>query len=138
MENQMMDCRYIRGLLGVSALFAIAAAAPVRASEVEGYTFTNAAQEITQLFWLAETASACGWAGQDEAAKFKLFAVRFLAAHLSEANQRALISLVTEPNYEAGVRRAAEEGARDNCGSRRWQLGWASYKQAADENEKVF
>ena len=24
----------------------------------------HAAQEITQLFWLAETASACGWGGR--------------------------------------------------------------------------
>jgi len=130
--------RYIESLLGASVLIALMSAAPARATEVEGYTFTNAAQEITQLFWLAETASACGWAAPDEATKFKLFAVRFLSAHLSEANQRALISLVTESRYEVGVRRAAEEGARENCGSRRWQLGWASYKQAADDNEKVF
>jgi hypothetical protein len=58
--------------------------------------------------------------------------------HLSEANQRALISLVTESNYENGVRRAALEAAQDNCGSRRWQIGWTSYKHAADENEHTF
>src|SRR5690349_25168493 len=130
--------RYIESLLGASLIVGLASVPTARATEVDGYSFTNAAQEITQLFWRAETASACGWAAPDEATKFKLFAVRFLSAHLSEANQRALISLVTESRYEVGVRRAAEEGARENCGSRRWQLGWASYKQAADDNEKVF
>ena len=33
-----------------------------RADEVPGYSFEAAAQEVTQLLWLAETASACGWA----------------------------------------------------------------------------
>ena len=134
----MESRRLIGAALGASLAFALSAAPLARATEVDGYTFANAAQEITQLFWLAETASACGWAGQDEATKFKLFAVRFLSAHLSEANQRALISLVTESNYENGVRRAALEAAQDNCGSRRWQIGWTSYKHAADENERTF
>jgi hypothetical protein len=108
------------------------------AKEVEGYTFTAAAQEVTQLFWLAETASACGWADEEQALRFKAFALRFLSAHLSEANQRALLSLVTEPHYEDQLRNAAAEGAQSNCDSNRWRLGWSSYKAAADENDRQF
>ena len=130
--------RMIGPALGVSFAIALGSSPLANANEVEGYSFTSAAQEVTQLFWLAETASACGWAAPDEATKFKLFAIRFLAAHLSEANQRALLSLVTEPKYEDQLRRAAVEGAESNCGSRRWQIGWSSYKAAADENEKMF
>ena len=130
--------RMIGSALGASFAIALASSPLAKATEVEGYSFTNAAQEVTQLFWLAETASACGWAAPDEATKFKLFAVRFLSAHLSDANQRALISLVTEPKYEDQLRRAAVEGAQSNCGSRRWQIGWSSYKAAADENENTF
>ena len=133
-----MGSRMIGPALGVTFAIALGSSALANATEVEGYSFTNAAQEVTQLFWLAETASACGWAAPDEATKFKLFALRFLAAHLSEANQRALLSLVTEPKYEDQLRRAALEGAQSNCGSRRWQIGWSSYKAAADENEKMF
>ena len=134
----MKSRRLIGPVLGVSFALVLGSSHLVRANEVNGYTFTNAAQEITQLYWLAETAKACGWAGEDEATKFKLFAVRFLSAHLSEANQRALISMITEPQYESGVQRAALEGAENNCGSRRWQIGWSSYKAAADENENTF
>jgi hypothetical protein len=134
----MATRRMIGPALGVSFALALGFSPLANAIEVEGYSFTSAAQEVTQLFWLAETASACGWAAPDEATKFKLFAIRFLAAHLSEANQRALLSLVTEPKYEDQLRRAAVEGAQSNCGSRRWQIGWSSYKAAADENEKMF
>jgi hypothetical protein len=134
----MRSRRLVGPLLGVSVAMAVGSSPVVRANEVDGYTFTNAAQEITQLYWLAETAKACGWAGDDEATKFKLFAVRFLSAHLSEANQRALISMITEARYESGVQRAAAEGAENNCGSRRWQIGWTSYKAAADDNEHTF
>jgi hypothetical protein len=102
----------IGSALGASFAIALAFSPFANATEVEGYSFTNAAQEVTQLFWLAETASACGWAAPDEATKFKLFALRFLSAHLSDANQRALLSLVTEPKYEDQLRRAAVEGAR--------------------------
>lgn len=134
-----MGSRRLAGpALGVSFAIALGSSTVASATEVEGYTFTNAAQEVTQLFWLAETASACGWAAPDEATKFKLFAIRLLAAHLSEANQRALISLVTEPKYEDQLKRAAVEGAQSNCGSRRWQIGWSSYKAAADEHENDF
>ena len=38
---------------------------------------------------------------------------------------------VTQDGYEKEVRQAAEEGAGQNCASRRWELGWASYLSAA-------
>ena len=66
--------------------------------------------------------------------KFKLFAMRFLGAHLSERNREALASLVLAKGYEERVRRVAEEGASENCGSNRWRLGWVSYKTAADDH----
>jgi hypothetical protein len=109
-------------------LFACAGA---QANEVPGYGFDSAAQEITQLFWLAETANVCGWATRDDADWFKLFSMRFLSDHLSERNRLALVSMVTRDGYEKGVRQAAQEGAGENCVSRRWELGWASYLSAA-------
>ena len=118
-------------LLGLSC-------APARAIEVQNYGFEAAAQEVTQLFWLAETASACGWASAQDIEAFKLFSVKFLAAHLSDRNRMALLSLVTEDGYEDRVRRAALEGAVHNCGSNRWRLGWSSYKNAADEHASDF
>jgi hypothetical protein len=114
------------------------AAASAQAGEVQGYTFPNAAQEITQLFWLAETANLCGWASDEDTLRFKSFAVRFLAAHLSSPNRVALVSLITENDYEGKVRKAAAEGVADNCVSRRWQLGWANYKTAADEHDTEY
>lgn len=98
------------------------------------YGFEAAAQEITQLMWLAETATACEWATEDEALRFKLFSVRFIGAHLKDAHKLALIALVTDEKYEHKLREAALEGAKENCGSRRWQLGWTSYKSAADKH----
>jgi hypothetical protein len=109
-----------------------------RADEVIGYSFEAAAQEITQLFWLAETASACGWAKDAEATKFMDFSVRFLTAHLSHTHQQALVSLVGEGHYKAELRRAAWEGADQNCANSRWRLGWLSYKAAADEHETEY
>ena len=120
----------------VAMLAALPAAAP--ASEVQGYGFEAAAQEVTQLFWLAETASACGWATADDTVQFKLFSVRFLAAHLSERHRLALVSMVTENGYEQRVRQAALEGAVHNCDSNRWRLGWTSYKTAADQHASDF
>ena len=108
------------------------------ADEVQGYGFEAAAQEITQLFWLAETAHVCGWTSAEEALKFKLFAVRFLGAHLSERNRLALVSLVTENGYEDKLRHVAQEGAADNCSSNRWHLGWVSYKTAAEDHASQF
>ena len=109
-----------------------------RADEVPGYGFESAAQEITQLFWLAETASACGWAQDAEASKFMDFSVPFLTVHLSQTHQQALLSLVTEERYKAGLHRAAREGADQNCASSRWRLGWLSFKAAADEHERDY
>ena len=108
------------------------------AADTPGYSFESAAQEITQLFWLAETANVCGWTDAEDAVKFKLFALRFLGAHLSERHRAALVSLVAEQGYEEKIRAVALEGARENCGSNRWHLGWVSYKNAADEHERDF
>src|SRR4051794_8526386 len=102
------------------------------------YGFETAAQEITQLFWLAETADACGWTSHEDAMRFKHFAVRFLAAHLSDPHRMALVSLVTEDGYEDKVRRAALEGAQHNCDSSRWHTGWVAYKAAADQRDQDF
>ena len=109
-----------------------------KAAETPAYGFANAAQEITQLFWLAETAAACGWTSLEGAMRFKAFSVRFLGAHLSTAGKAALISLVSQNGYEDKVRSAAREGAQHNCGSRRWHTGWAAYKAAADEHDHEF
>lgn len=121
-----------------AAIFLAAAAPAVHAEEVSGYGFPSAAQEITQLYWLAETAAVCGWSSAQDVIKFKRFAVRFLGAHLSDRHRAALSSLVGGPGYAQRVRQAAEEGAVENCRSNRWRLGWASYKTAADQNETVY
>jgi hypothetical protein len=123
---------------GCAAALSLIASAPVLAGEVDGYGFQSAAQEITQLFWLADTAEVCGWTTAAEAARFKSFSLRFLAAHLTEANRAALVMLVTQTGYSEKVHRAAEEGAQHNCGERRWHLGWSSYKIAADENDGLY
>lgn len=120
--------RQLRALTAAAILIACAGA---QANEVPGYGFESAAQEITQLFWLAETANVCAWATRDDADWFKLFSLRFLADHLSEPNRLALVSMVTQDSYEKAVRQAAEEGAGRNCASRHWELGWASYLSAA-------
>jgi hypothetical protein len=119
-------------LLGLGLL----AAAPAGANaEVAGYDFPAAAREITELYWLAETAKVCGWTSADDAVKFKLFAMRFLGAHLSERNRAALSSLVLAEGYEERLHRVAEEGATENCGSNRWHRAWVGYKSAADEHD---
>lgn len=122
-------------LLGLGLLAMTSAG---HAEEVQGYGFYAAAQELTQLFWLAETAHVCGWTSADDALKFKLFAMRFLGAHLSDGNREALASMVLANGYEAKVRQAAEEGAAENCGSNRWHLGWTSYKTAADDHANEY
>jgi hypothetical protein len=126
-----MHSKCFAPLLGLGLL---AVPASGRAAEATGYDFPAAAQEITQLFWLAETANVCGWTSAEDVIKFKLFAMRFLGAHLSERNREALASLVLAKGYEERVRSAAEEGAGENCGSNRWRLGWVSYKTAADDH----
>jgi hypothetical protein len=123
---------------GCLAVLSVFASTPLLADQVDSYSFQSAAQEITQLFWLADTAEVCGWTSSDEAARFKSFSLRFLAAHLTQSNRIALLSLVTRDGYEDTVHRAAEEGAQTNCGERRWHLGWSSYKTAADENDERY
>jgi hypothetical protein len=113
----------------------LAVTCTVGTGKAAGYDFPAAAQEITQLYWLAETAKVCGWTSADGVVKFKLFAMRFLGAHLSQRNRAALSSLVQAGGYEDGVRRAAEEGATENCLSNRWHRGWVAYKSAADEHD---
>ena len=120
-----------RRLRPVTAAAMLTACASTQANEVPGYGFESAAQEITQLFWLAETANVCGWATRDDADWFELFSVRLLSDHLSEHNRLALVSMVTQDGYEKAVRQAAEQGAGQNCVGRRWELGWASYLSAA-------
>ena len=116
----------------------VTCAASARADAVDGYSFINAAQEITQLFWLADTADACGWTSHEDAMRFKEFAVRFLSAHLSDTNRLALVSMINENGYQIQVRRAAQESAEQSCGSPRWQTGWAAYKAAADQRAHDF
>lgn len=129
-------CQLSAAIASAAMLGLTPAAAP--AAEVQGYGFEAAAQEVTQLFWLAETANLCGWANADDILEFKLFSLRFLTAHLSERNRLALVSLVTENGYEDKVRQAALEGVAHNCGSNRWRLGWSSYKTAADKHATDF
>jgi hypothetical protein len=124
--------------LGAAVGLVSAAIPAAHAMEVSNYSFPSAAQEITQLFWLAETANVCGWSSPQDVVKFKLFTMRFLGAHLSDRHREALASMVRGQGYEEQVRRAAEEGASENCRSNRWHLGWVSYKTAADENEGVY
>ena len=100
-----------------------------------GYHIESAAQEITQLFWLADTAAVCGWASDAESARFKHFCVRFISAHLSQRSKTALVNMVSEPRFDATLQQAALDGASENCGSSRWRAGWSTFKAAADENE---
>jgi hypothetical protein len=133
--------RIMRSTTLLPALLASGALAlplPGFAAEAHDYSFPAAAQEITQLYWLAETAAACGWATHDDSARFKLFSLRFLSAHLSGAHRAALRSLVTRSGYEDGVRTAALDGVLQNCTNSRWHAGWVTYKAAADENEQRY
>ena len=98
----LINRRHLRPVTAAAILIACAGA---QANEVPGYGFESAAQEITQLFWLAETANVCAWATRDDADWFKLFSVRFLSDHLSERNRLALVSMVTQDGYEKGCAR---------------------------------
>jgi len=133
-----MRSRIVVCALLASGSFTASMPAPGYAAEVDGYSFSAAAQEITQLYWLAETAAACGWASREDSIRFKLFSLRFLSAHLSDTYRAALQYLVTGSGYEDGVRNAALEGAEHNCASERWHAGWITYKAAADENESRY
>lgn len=122
-------------MLAAFTAAALNAGGGATAGETVHYGFPAAAQEITQLFWLAETASACGWATREEAARFELFAVRFLAAHLDGVNRVAFVAMAGDENYLAKVQRVAVDHAVESCKMARWQSGWLVYKAAADENE---
>ena len=98
------------------------------------YQYSTAVQEITQLYWLAETAHSCGWATRAEADEFEAFAVRFLSAHLSRVYSAALYSMISEASFQPAVQRVAFENRSHNCGLARWKNGWTSFKSAADEN----
>lgn len=98
------------------------------------YEYSAAVREIAQLYWLAETANACGWATRQEADDFEAFAVRFLSAHLSGPYRAALISMTNDPGFQPGVQRVAFDSQTQNCEQHRWKNGWTSYKTAADEN----
>ena len=129
-----------RGVAALSVLIgsALVHAVAVHADDARGYGFEAAAQEITQLFWLADTARVCGWASEDDAARFKHFSVRFVGAQMTGAYRAALISLITEDGYQNQVRRAAEQGSERSCGSPHWETGWAAYKAAAEARETEF
>ena len=119
--------------LGLAALIFLPGTA--RAQDTPEYRIESAAQEITQLYWLADTAAVCGWASEEDSARFKQFSLRFLAAHLTERSKHALVTMVSHPSYEPSVRQAAVDGASENCGSSRWRIGWTTYKAAAEEND---
>jgi len=123
-------------VLALTALLTCATSA--WADPVDGYSFLNAAQEITQLFWLADTADACGWTSHEDALRFKEFAVRFLSAHLSDMNRVALVSMINDNGYRIQVQHAAQESIEQSCANARWQTGWAAYKAAADQRDHDF
>ena len=122
-------CNIVAGLvLGLSPAFSMAGQNAPR------YDYSVAVQEITQLYWLAETANSCGWATRLEANEFEAFAVRFLSAHLSGPHRTALLSMISEAGFQPAVQRVAFENRAGNCGQARWKNGWATFKTAADEN----
>ena len=102
------------------------------------YQYADAVQEITQLYWLAETANTCGWATRAEADEFEAFAARFLTAHLSGVHRRALFSMINEASFQPAVQRVAIENRALNCDQSRWRNGWTTFKAAADENATRF
>ena len=122
-------CNTVVGIVLVG--FAVAA----HAGQAETrYQYSTAVQEITQLYWLAETAHSCGWATREEADEFEAFAVRFLSAHLSRVYSAALYSMISEASFQPAVQRVAYENSGHNCSLARWKDGWTSFKSAADEN----
>ena len=124
------------GLIGL-ALFAGSTAA-VRADDAQAFGFEAAAQEITQLLWLADTARVCGWASEDEAMRFKQFSIRFINSHLTGVYKAAINSMLAADNFQEQVRRAAEESAESSCRSARWETGWVAYRAAADAHATEF
>ena len=122
----------------VALLMSCAGISAPRAEDAQVYGFAAAATEITQLYWLADTASACGWASPADVESFKQFALRFLSAHLAGNHRIALRSMVAAPPYGPLVRDPAYQDAHRNCGSDRWKSGWIAYKAAADAHSPEF
>lgn len=122
--------RYI--LVGI--VFSLLPAVSQAGQNTPRYEYSVAVQEITQLYWLAETATSCGWATRQEADEFEAFAVRFLSAHLSGAYRTALFSMINEAGFQPAVQRVAFENRGQNCDQARWKNGWTTFKSAADEN----
>lgn len=102
------------------------------------YKYSAAAREIAQMYWLAETANACGWATRQEADEFEAFAVRFLTAHLSGVHRAAFLSMTNDAGFHPGVQRIAFDDHTKNCELDRWKNGWTNYKSAADEHAALY
>jgi hypothetical protein len=132
----MQLATYLRGILaGIAMAATLGFSSNSSAQGPARYDFPAAAQEITQLFWLAATAGACGWATLEEVQKFELFAVRFLTAHLEGVHKAAMQAMVGKDGYQGSVHRVAVEQAAETCKQTRWQAVWVAYKTAADEND---
>ena len=129
MYFQRTFCNIVAG-----AILAVSSAAVQAGQDQPMYHYSDAVQEITQLYWLAETANTCGWATREEADEFEAFAVRFLTAHLSGTHRVALYSMIEESGYRPAVQRVAFENRALNCAQSRWKNGWVTFKAAADEN----
>ncbi len=120
--------------LAVTVLVGLLALPAQAGQNAPRYDYSVAVQEITQLYWLAETANSCGWATRQEADEFEAFAVRFLTAHLSGTHGAALFSMISEASFQPAVQRVALENRAQNCDQDRWKNGWTTFKSAADEN----
>lgn len=129
-----MSCRRVLCSTAAAILVGLSPFPGEAGQNAPRYEYSVAVQEITQLYWLAETANSCGWATREEADEFEAFAVRFLAAHLSGAHRAALFSMIDEVGFQPSVQRLAFENRASNCGQARWKNGWANFKTAADEN----
>jgi hypothetical protein len=112
--------------------------AVVLAGHVQSDGFAAGVQQLTQLFWLAETANVCQWASAGDIAEFKGRSVRFVSSQLSEGDQRALLSMIEGDGYEHKVRQAALERSAHYCNSSSLRLAWSSYQRDAEEHAFAF
>ncbi|NIO39929.1 MAG: hypothetical protein GTO41_06890 [Burkholderiales bacterium] len=129
MHYQHLLCNTVAGIV-----LLIASVASHAGPGAPRYEYSVAVQEITQLYWLAETAITCGWATREEADEFEAFAVRFLSAHLSGVHRAALFSMISEAGFQPALERVAFENRIHNCAQSRWKNGWSSYKSAAEQH----
>jgi hypothetical protein len=123
--------------LAVLTMLAVLPAA-VSAAHMQSDGFAAGAQQLTQLFWLAETANVCQWASAADTAEFKARSVRFVSGQLSEGDQRALLSMIEDNGYEHKVRQAALERAAHYCNSNPLRLAWSTYQRVAQEHAFAF